>query len=249
MIRVRGLRKSFGARVILDGIDAEVTRGQIVAIVGPSGGGKSTFLRCLNGLEVADAGEIEIAGFSIRPHVSPPPSRELSRLRSTVGMVFQEFHLFPHLTALKNVVLAQRVVLNRPLSECTERAAALLAQVGLSHRASAYPAEMSGGEKQRIAIARALALPLKVLLLDEPTSALDPSMRDEVRAVLRQIAANANLTMVLVTHEMRLATELAHTIWVIDDGRIAERGTREEMMELAKRGVASQFFARERGSD
>jgi ABC-type polar amino acid transport system ATPase subunit len=232
MIRIRGLRKRYRDRGALEGIDAEVREGECIAIVGPSGCGKSTLLRCLNALEPFDAGSLEVAGFSLAPG-APPDRAKMRALRETVGMVFQEFHLFPHLTALANVTLGPRVVARQPRAETEARGRELLAKVGLGDRAGAYPHELSGGQKQRVAIARALAMPLRVLLLDEPTSALDPEMREEVRGVLRALAKESALTMVLVTHEMRLAGELANTVWSMQSGRIAERGAPTEVLRDA----------------
>ncbi len=242
MIRIRGLSKSFGAHEVLHGIDADVDAGTIVAVVGPSGCGKSTLLRCMNALESFDAGTVDVAGVALSPSVSDAAT--LQRLRAKVGMVFQEFHLFPHMTVLENLTLAPRVVSKRTEAHAIERALVLLKQVGLADRAASHPAELSGGQKQRVAIARALAQPLDVLLLDEPTSALDPEMREEVRAVLRSIAAESKLTMILVTHEMRFATELAHELWVMDAGKIVERGAPKEILASPKSGVAKEFFAR-----
>jgi polar amino acid transport system ATP-binding protein len=199
---------------------------------------RTTLLRCMNALERFDHGALTIAGFSLSPGARPPA--DLVRLRSTVGMVFQDFHLFPHLTARGNVALAQRLVLKASRAEADARALELLRDVGLEARADALPSQLSGGEKQRVAIARALALPLKVLLLDEPTSALDPRMREEVRAVLRAIAAKTKLTMLLVTHEMRLARELAKTVWVMKGGVIAARGAPDEL--LRDGGVARELL-------
>lgn len=241
MIRIRGLHKAFGAREVLRGIDAQIDEGAIVAVVGPSGCGKSTLLRCLNALESFDAGSVDIAGISLAPS---SPHDTLQHLRTHVGMVFQEFHLFAHMTALENVTLAPRVVLGHDAVVTKKRALELLAKVGLADRAASLPAQLSGGQKQRVAIARALAMPLRVLLLDEPTSALDPEMREEVRAVLRTIAAESKLTMVLVTHEMRLATELARELWVMRDGEIVERGAPKEILASPKSAVAKEFFAR-----
>jgi ABC-type polar amino acid transport system ATPase subunit len=229
MIRIRGLRKRYGERCALDGIDADVRERECVAIVGPSGCGKSTLLRCLNALEPFEAGSVEVAGFSLEP--GAPERAKVRALREAVGMVFQEFHLFPHLTALANVTLGPRVVARQPRGETEARGRELLKRVGLGDRAGAYPHELSGGQKQRVAIARALAMPLRVLLLDEPTSALDPDMREEVRGVLRSLAKESALTMVLVTHEMRLAGELADTVWSMQAGRVAERGAPAEVLK------------------
>jgi ABC-type polar amino acid transport system ATPase subunit len=233
MIHVRELRKRFGARVALDGIEARVRERECIAIVGPSGCGKSTLLRCLNALEPFDEGAVDIAGFSLTG--GPGPGRRAARpLRETVGMVFQELHLFPHLTALENVALAPRIVAGRSRAEATERGRELLARVGLGDRAQSYPAQLSGGQKQRVAIARAIAMPLKVLLLDEPTSALDPAMREEVRGVIRALARENALTLVLATHEMRLASELADRVWAMKEGRIVADGTPAEVLGEAK---------------
>ena len=229
MIDVRGVHRRFGARAALDGIDAQVHERECIAVVGPSGCGKSTLLRCINALEPLDAGAIDVAGFSLRPDGAAPPAT-LRALRESVGMVFQELHLFAHLTALDNVALAPRVVMRRPRAEAEARARELLERVGLQDRASAYPHQLSGGQKQRVAIARALAMPLRVLLLDEPTSSLDPDLREEVRSVLRVLARESALTMILVTHEQRLATELADRVWVMKAGRIVAQGPPREVL-------------------
>ena len=227
MIQIRALHKRFGARLALDGIEASVREKECVAIVGPSGCGKSTLLRCLNALAPFDQGAVDIAGFSLGPGQGAATARAL---REVVGMVFQEFHLFPHLTALENVALAPRVVARHGRAEAESRGRELLARVGLADRAKSYPSQLSGGQKQRVAIARALAMPLRVLLLDEPTSALDPAMREEVREVMRSLARESSLTMVLATHEMALARELADRVWVMRDGRITAQGTPAETL-------------------
>jgi ABC-type polar amino acid transport system ATPase subunit len=223
MIRIRGLRKRFGTRVALDGIDANVGERQCIAVVGPSGCGKSTLLRCLNALTAFDEGAIDIASFSLA-RGSRQDRAAVHALREVVGMVFQELHLFPHLTALENVALAPRIVAGRSRKQAETAGRELLGRVGLAERAQSYPSELSGGQKQRVAIARALAMPLRVLLLDEPTSALDPEMREEVREVVRSLAREHALTLVLATHEMRLASELADRVWVMRDGQIAAEG-------------------------
>src|SRR5580692_10554945 len=229
MIRIRALHKRFGPRVALDGIDADVGERECIAVVGPSGCGKSTLLRCLNALAPFDEGTIDVAGFSLAG--GPGADRSKARaLREVVGMVFQDLHLFPHLTALQNVTLAPRVVAGRSKAEAERAGRELLARVGLADRGHSYPSELSGGQKQRVAIARALAMPLRVLLLDEPTSALDPAMREEVREVVRSLARESALTLVLATHEMRLASELADRVWVMKEGRIAAKGTPAEVL-------------------
>jgi ABC-type polar amino acid transport system ATPase subunit len=234
MIRIRALHKRFGSRVALDGIDADVDERECIAVVGPSGCGKSTLLRCLNALAPFDEGTIDVAGFSLAG--GPGADRAKSRaLREVVGMVFQDLHLFPHLTALQNLTLAPRVVAGRSKVEAERAGRELLARVGLADRAQSYPSELSGGQKQRVAIARALAMPLRVLLLDEPTSALDPAMREEVREVVRSLARESALTLVLATHEMRLASELSDRVWVMREGRIAAQGTPADVLREVAR--------------
>jgi polar amino acid transport system substrate-binding protein len=240
VIRVRGLAKSHGTRTVLWGIDAEVRRGETIALVGPSGGGKSTLLRCLNGLESFDAGSIEVAGLSLVPGTRED-ARLLLALRSRVGMVFQGFHLFPHLTALENVCLAPLHVRGEPRDKALERGRALLARVGLADRAGARPGQLSGGQQQRVAIARALATRPEVVLLDEPTSALDPQMRGEVLAVLRDLAREGH-TMVVVTHEMGFARAVATRVWVFDEGRLVEEGPPSEVCDRPRSERARSLF-------
>jgi ABC-type polar amino acid transport system ATPase subunit len=247
MIHIRDLHKSFGSRRVLDGVSGEVREGEIVTIVGPSGCGKSTLLRCLNGLETFEGGALSVAGFELTPGVSRPG--ELRRLRSAVGMVFQDFQLFPHLTVLDNVTLAPRIVRGVAPGDARKTALELLDRVGLGDRGEARPGQLSGGQKQRVAIARALAQGVRVLLLDEPTSALDPEMREEVREVLRQVAHDGGgdgkpLTIVLVTHEMRLAIELSHTLWVMQAGHIVESGAAREVAVRPESSVAREFLKR-----
>jgi ABC-type polar amino acid transport system ATPase subunit len=230
MIRIRALHKRFGSRLALDGIDADVAERECIAVVGASGCGKSTLLRCLNALAPFDEGSVDIAGFSLAGGAAATRV-ERRALREVVGMVFQELHLFPHLTALENVALAPRIVAGRSRGQADTAGRELLARVGLADRAGSYPSQLSGGQKQRVAIARALAMPLRVLLLDEPTSALDPAMREEVREVIRSLARESALTMVLATHEMRLASELADRVWVMKEGRIVARGAPAEVLE------------------
>ena len=219
MITIRGLTKRHGPRTVLQGLDATLERGNTVAIVGPSGVGKSTLLRCLNYLEAFDEGTIDIAGFHLGPGLSRGHRAELRRLRSTVGMVFQQFNLFPHLTALANVTLAPIRVSGRSRIEAESEGRELLTRVGLGDRADAFPHQLSGGQQQRVAIARALAQRPQVLLFDEPTSALDPAMRQEVLDVMKALASGG-LTMLVVTHEMRFAANVANRVWEMDAGRI-----------------------------
>jgi ABC-type polar amino acid transport system ATPase subunit len=243
VISVRNLSKNHGDRRVLEGVTAEVTKGETIAIVGPSGGGKSTLLRCLNYLESFHAGAIQIAGTTLRPGMGRHDAAVLRALRSRVGMVFQQFNLFPHLTALQNIALAPRVVraIARPAADA--KANELLARVGLADRGGAYPHELSGGQQQRVAIARALAMQPDVMLFDEPTSALDPEMRDEVMAVIRDLAVGG-MTMLVVTHEMHFAQDIASRVWVIDRGTIAEDGPPAKVIEDPQTDVAREFFAR-----
>ena len=239
ILRVKGLRKSFGARPVLRGIDAEIARGETIALVGPSGGGKSTFLRCLNGLEPFDAGSVEIDGLSLGPRTRPDAAG-LRPLRARVGLVFQGFHLFPHLSALQNVMLAPVHVRGEARDRAEQRARTLLQRVGLGHRAEAQPRQLSGGEQQRVAIARALAMEPQLLMLDEPTSALDPQMRGEVLAVLR--ALSGTCTLLVVTHEMSFARNVATRIWVFDEGKLVEDGPPAQVTESPRSERARAFF-------
>jgi ABC-type polar amino acid transport system ATPase subunit len=242
VISVRSLCKRHGERDVLVDVTATVDRGETIAIVGPSGGGKSTLLRCLNYLEGFDRGEVEIAGIALRPAMANGDPA-LRRLRTRVGMVFQQFNLFPHLTALDNVALAPRVVKRASRDAAEARARELLGRVGLADRAGAYPHELSGGQQQRVAIARALAQEPEVMLFDEPTSALDPEMRDEVMAVIRALA-HGGMTMLVVTHEMQLAHDIASRVWVIDRGTIAEDGPPAKVIDEPRTAVARDFFGR-----
>ena len=229
MIRIEGLTKRYGSTGVLQGINHAQDRGQTVVFIGPSGGGKSTFLRCLNRLETADAGRVTL-GDLVMDHTAIPSAREERLLRQRVGMVFQQFHLFPHRTALGNVMEGPRHVLGLSAAEAESRAQDLLARVGLSDRAGHLPSQLSGGQQQRVAIARALAMHPEVLLLDEPTSALDPELRDEVRGVLRRLAGEG-MTMILVTHDLRLARQVADQVVFLEGGRVGESGPPERILE------------------
>jgi ABC-type polar amino acid transport system ATPase subunit len=242
VISVRSLCKRHGERAVLVDVTAAVERGETVAIVGPSGGGKSTLLRCLNYLEGFDTGAVEIAGVALRPGMANADPA-LRQLRTRVGMVFQQFNLFPHLTALDNIALAPRVVKRTARPAAEARARELLAQVGLADRAGSYPHELSGGQQQRVAIARALAQDPEVMLFDEPTSALDPEMRDDVMEVIRGLA-RGGMTMLVVTHEMQFAHDIASRVWVIDRGTIAEDGPPSQVVDRPQTEVAREFFAR-----
>jgi polar amino acid transport system ATP-binding protein len=235
IVQVRSLSKRFGAQTVLDGVSLDVAAGEVVAIIGRSGSGKSTLLRCINGLEGMDGGSIVVAGYA----VSRKP-RALRTLRKDVGMIFQSFNLFPHLTARQNVELPQTVVLKRSAEEAGRQAQVLLDRVGLAPRADAYPAALSGGQQQRVAIARALALEPQVLLCDEITSALDPEMVEEVLDVMQDLASR-NMTMLLVTHEMSFARRAADRVVFMHAGRIHEEGSPDAMFEHPRSPELVQF--------
>jgi ABC-type polar amino acid transport system ATPase subunit len=240
MITVEKLTKSFGTHRVLDAVDHRQARSESVVLIGPSGCGKSTFLRCINHLETPDAGRVTIDDITV--DCSRPVPREQQRqLRLRTGMVFQQFHLFPHLTALGNLIEAPLHVLGRPRAEVESEALKLLARVGLSDRAHYRPAQLSGGQQQRVAIARALAMQPRVLLLDEPTSALDPGLREEVRVVLRNLAEDG-LTMLLVTHDLDLARDVADRILFFHEGRIVESGTPEELLDHPRHPRTVEFL-------
>ncbi len=230
VITVRGLHTRFGATEVLRGIDLEVGRGEVVAVLGGSGSGKTTLLRALNYLTPFQDGEVEVAGHRLRPGMSErTDAAALRAVRTQAGMVFQSFNLFPHLTALANVMEAPRHVLGLGADAARERAQALLARVGLASHGDAYPHRLSGGQQQRVAIARALAMEPAALLLDEPTSALDPRLVGEVLAVITDLAA-AGQTMVVVTHEMGFARRVAHRVVVLADGRVVEQGAPDDVL-------------------
>lgn len=224
MIKIQGLSKRHGSRIVLNKLDAQVVAGETIAITGPSGVGKSTLLRCLNYLEPFQEGVIEISGFELRPGMDRGHKNELRQLRASVGMVFQQFNLFPHLTAIENIALAPRLVAGISKSVAEKEALDLLARVHLADRGGAYSHQLSGGQQQRVAIARALAQKPKVLLFDEPTSALDPAMKQEVLDVMKELA-NDGMTMLVVTHEMKFASKIATRIWEIREGKIVKDTT------------------------
>ncbi|MBA3451605.1 MAG: amino acid ABC transporter ATP-binding protein [Deltaproteobacteria bacterium] len=247
MISVRTLCKRHGDRSVLENVSAEVRKGETIAIVGPSGGGKSTLLRCLNYLESFDSGSVKIAGFELRPGMAGGDAKTLRQMRSRVGMVFQQFNLFPHLSAIDNITLAPRIVKRVETAKAEALALELLTKVGLRDRASSFPHELSGGQQQRVAIARALAQEPDVLLFDEPTSALDPEMRDDVMEVIRDLA-KGGMTMLVVTHEMQFAHDIASRVWVIDKGTIAEDGPPSQVVDDPQTPIAREFFARLRSA-
>lgn len=221
MVRIRGLRKSFGDHVVLKGIDFDVQPSQVIVMIGPSGSGKSTFLRCCNGLEQPEGGSVEICGRMLVQDGRMLPDQELDTLREEVGMVFQSFNLFPHLTVLHNIALGPRKLRGLSRAEADAEARLLLDKVGLAHKADAMPASLSGGQKQRVAIARALAMKPRVMLFDEPTSALDPELVGEVLQVMKMLASEG-MTMMVVTHEMDFAREVGDVVVVMDEGAIVE---------------------------
>ncbi|MEH2465922.1 amino acid ABC transporter ATP-binding protein [Nostoc sp.] len=221
------IEKNFGSLKVLKGITGEINRGEVVAVIGSSGCGKSTLLRCFNRLETIDKGRLIINGINLsRPTVN---YNQLRQLRTQVGMVFQQFNLFPHLSVLENMTLAPRKVLGKTPKESAQLARLYLEKVGLFDKASAYPEQLSGGQKQRVAIARSLCMNPQIMLFDEPTSALDPELVGEVLQVMQQLAAEG-MTMVVVTHEMQFAKEVAHQVIFLDQGIVTEQGTAYEVL-------------------
>ena len=250
VIQVEGVHKSFGDLHVLKDCDLTVRSGEVAVLVGPSGSGKSTLLRCINQLEEPSAGRVLIDGVVQGYEPDPLPdgrwqklsSTQIAAQRSRIGMVFQRFHLFPHLTALGNVMEAPMQVRGLPKAAAEKKARALLERVGLGDRAEHYPSELSGGQQQRVAIARALAMDPELMLFDEPTSALDPELVSEVLAVLKDLAADG-MTMVVVTHEMSFAREVADQVVFMDEGRILERGTPEQVIDAPESDRLQGFLA------
>ncbi|MEP9382334.1 amino acid ABC transporter ATP-binding protein [Nocardioides sp. KR10-350] len=240
VVDVWHLRKQYGDHVVLDSVDLQVQQGEVAAVIGPSGAGKSTMLRCINLLETPDAGAITVAGTTVDTGRSVR-AKDLARLRRKVGMVFQSFNLFPHLTVLRNITLPQQRVLGRSKVEAEARAMELLTRVGLAEKATQYPARCSGGQQQRIAIARALALDPEVMLFDEPTSALDPELGLEVLTVMRELA-DEGMTMVVVTHEMQFARDVSDHLLVMADGGIIEQGHPERIFAEPAHERTRQFL-------
>ena len=248
MVRAEQVCKSFGALQVLKGITLEVDRGQVLVLVGPSGSGKSTFLRCINHLEQVSAGRLyvddQLVGYRERGgKLHELPAKEAARQRRDVGMVFQHFNLFPHRTALENIVEAPVHVKGVKRDVAVSRARDLLDQVGLSSKADAYPAQLSGGQQQRVAIARALAMEPKLMLFDEPTSALDPELVGEVLSVMKKLAQQG-MTMVVVTHEMGFAREVADQLVFMDGGVVVERGAPREVMANPKHERTKAFLSK-----
>ncbi len=247
MVVARDVRKSFGTLKALDGVSAEIPRGEVLCIIGPSGSGKSTFLRCINQLERIDSGAIwvdgELIGYRrVGDRLYELTDRESARQRLSTGMVFQRFNLFQHMTVLQNIVEGPVTVQGRGRAEATEEAMALLSRVGLSDKRDSYPSELSGGQQQRIAIARALAMQPKLMLFDEPTSALDPELVGEVLAVMRDLA-RSGMTMIVVTHELGFAREVASEVMFMDHGAIVERGPPREILTRPQQQRTKDFIA------
>lgn len=238
LIQVRNLGKSFGDLKVLQGITVDIHQGDVVCVIGPSGSGKSTFLRCLNRLEEATEGSIFFDGEDI-----VDPKTDIDRHRQKMGMVFQQFNLFPHMTILKNMTLAPVKLQGMAQAEADAQAMKLLERVGLADRANAYPAQLSGGQKQRIAIVRALMMKPEVMLFDEPTSALDPEMVGEVLGVMRELAEE-KMTMVVVTHEMGFAREVANRVMFMDGGNFVEEGSPEELFGNPKNERLKLFLSK-----
>ncbi|MCS4244519.1 polar amino acid transport system ATP-binding protein [Rhizobium sp. BIGb0125] len=230
MIELRHIRKSYGPHEVLKGIDLTVARGKIVSIIGPSGSGKSTLLRSINMLEETSSGEIWLDGQMVnRPLKGRAFEKHINHIRQEMGMVFQQFNLFPHLTVLQNIMIGPMRLKGLSKVEARDRANALLAKVGLAEKGDAYPARLSGGQKQRVAIARALAMQPKVMLFDEATSALDPELVEEVNQVMKQLAAE-HMTMLIVTHEMRFAAEVSDHVMFMDGGVVVEQGAPDQVL-------------------
>jgi polar amino acid transport system ATP-binding protein len=224
VVRLRALRKSFGSHEVLAGIDLEVGRGEVVCVIGPSGSGKSTLLRCINLLETPTSGSVSVLG-----HELTDPDCDIDAVRTRIGMVFQQFNLFPHMSVLDNVSVAQRKVLRRSRGEADATSRTLLDRVGLAEKEAAYPGQLSGGQQQRVAIARSLAMDPEVMLFDEATSALDPELVGDVLSVMRGLA-EAGMTMVVVTHEMGFASNVADRVVFMDAGSIVEQGPPERVI-------------------
>ena len=238
MVKVKNVNKYFGHLHVLRDLSLDVSKGEVVVVIGPSGSGKSTLLRCLNYLEPVQSGEIWIDGIRLDHHKT-----NIRAVRAEVGIVFQSFNLFPHLTALRNVMLAPRVVRKRPEAEVRQAAVAMLTKVGLQDKIDAYPSQLSGGQQQRVAIARALAMQPKLMLFDEVTSALDPELVREVLDVMKQLARDG-MTMLVVTHEMGFAREVADRVIFMDEGRIIEQGTPADIFDRPRNQRTKEFLGK-----
>lgn len=238
MIKVKNLKKHFGELEVLRGIDEHISQGEVVVIIGPSGSGKSTFLRCLNLLETVTEGEVYVDDERIND-----PKVDVNKIRQKMGMVFQQFNLFPHLTIMENITLAPVLLKKMTKEQAAERGKELLKRVNLSEKADSYPAQLSGGQKQRVAIARALAMDPEIMLFDEPTSALDPEMVGEVLDVMKDLA-KSGMTMVLVTHEMGFAREVGTRVLFMDQGVVMESGTPEQVFGNPQNERTKNFLSK-----
>ena len=246
MVELRDVHKRFGTVEALAGIDLDVARAEVVCLIGPSGSGKSTLLRCINFLEEPTSGIVRVDGRRVGfreldGRVRPMRGAEVARIRAEIGMVFQHFYLWPHLSALENVILALTEVRGMPQREAARRGQALLTKVGLADKMATFPEQLSGGQRQRVAIARALAMEPKVMLFDEPTSALDPELVGEVLAVMEQVAGEG-MTMLVATHEMCFAKKVARRVAFMDQGRIVETGPPQELFEQARHDRTRRFL-------
>jgi len=248
MIKIDNIIKSFGPLEVLKGVSLHVKSGEVVVVIGPSGSGKSTLLRCINYLEKIDSGRIEVDGQligkkEVNGRLVDAPNKEIYRMRENIGMVFQRFNLFPHMTVLQNIIEAPVLVKKVSKEEAVEKALLLLKKVGLEEKAHAYPAHLSGGQQQRVAIARALAMEPKIMLFDEPTSALDPELVGEVLAVMKDLAQEG-MTMVVVTHEMGFAKEVADRVLFMDEGKIIEEGPPSQIFTNPNHARTREFLAK-----
>jgi len=248
ILLARNVHKAFGRNEVLKGIDLQVAKGEVMCILGPSGSGKSTFLRCINHLEHTDRGRIYVDGELVgcrerNGRLYELPDREICSARTKMGMVFQHFNLFPHMTVLENLIEGPVMVLKAPKEVAVERARRLLAQVGLANKESAYPRQMSGGQQQRVAIARALAMEPKLMLFDEPTSALDPELVGDVLAVMQDLA-RSGMTMVVVTHEIGFARSVAHSVVFIDGGVVVEAGPPGSVLDHPQNERTQSFLSK-----
>jgi polar amino acid transport system ATP-binding protein len=246
VVKVEGVHKSFGRLEVLKGISMDVDQGEVFVVIGPSGSGKSTLLRCINHLEQINSGRIwvdgDLVGYrQVGEKLHELRDSEAVTARAKIGMVFQHFNLFPHMTAMENVVLAQRIVLDRSGKEARRRATELLERVGLADKVDEYPARLSGGQQQRVAIARALAMDPKVMLFDEVTSALDPELVKDVLDVMRELA-NEGMTMIVVTHEMGFAREVANQVIFMDEGAIVEQGSPDQVIRSPREERTKRFL-------
>ena len=238
MIKVSGLKKSFGKLEVLKGVDLTIEKGEVVVVIGPSGSGKSTFLRCLNLLEVPTGGSIDFEGISLMDK-----NVDIDKVRQKMGMVFQQFNLFPHLSVLENITIGPRKLMGLSPAEAKEVAHRLLKRIGLEEKISSYPSQLSGGQKQRIAMARALAMSPDVMLFDEPTSALDPEMVGEVLDVMKKLAEDG-MTMVVVTHEMGFAREVGNRVLFMDGGKILEQGSPAQVFGNPQNARLKDFLSK-----